>query len=780
MTTMLGAEAAAGVAAVAKGAFNYNRENYFFDAGLRFARFNTGYSMAMAQVSQYREDISDLTELTVGKADTYHGVGTICFVLNFQLIMAGRLGVHGPAPPGWLMGMYWTNICSALMFLVMFTWMAMHSGARATAGAANMRTRTVRLPIPTPKMLDEARMLGNEFEKQRVVDIFRVPFVAPAAKESVEDPETGKRVPISDRRMPRWYHDEVAELRKDEGGAAPSPNSNPEHFELYRGLQEEWWGYDVYSRIGITFFFSNWLASVSLYSMCHVFTELRHIWPAWTVVACFATAHYGILRLEITPPADSAMPPMEKVVPFVPVLAVAAMTIDYSVLDPHPVWLGLIYGLAWIGYGTYFLWALRMYDLARPRHVKEAPEMPGQPWTPSEWPLPPAFKNCVYFVSAPKYLEPGNTCLLQEMKAAKGEEGQKAPLKKARECQPAMLPWKLFRGACITKISMWILIMFGRGFEQLNGERQLLKQEGRVERWPSHMQPWMAPWTRKGSRNEMCHAGGCDRRLSDADSEVSTTAQQLIATLGPLAQAFDAEKGRKAAPAVPKLVGKKVSWPAAMRPSILASHAEHLIALERSTGKGAYLLATAPAGATEFMLNGVEGDVLGATMDQAGLVLTMSSGAIAECIGLPIDGAWACRKAEAPVLPAGLASAAAARDAAGKLRAAVVFPGDDSVTLLDADGAEWAPVGEVHVPGAKSLGHAPKLSMGASAKELLISTADGAVHQRVVEGKAVSKKVVAAAPAGSTKMWHTACSLGGDRVAHIAHHGAVPELFVSA
>ena len=45
--------------------------------------------------------------------------------------------------------------------------------------------------------------------------------------------------------------------------------------------------------------------------------------------------------------------------------------------------------------------------------------------------------------------------------------------------------------------SMWLLIMCGRAFEMVNGERQLLKQEGRVERLPSHMQPWMARWRRR-------------------------------------------------------------------------------------------------------------------------------------------------------------------------------------------------------------------------------------------------------------------------------------------
>jgi len=113
--------------------FKYNRANYLFDAGLRYNRFCSGFNMAIAQASMYREDIRDLTDLTVSKQDLFHVVGVIFFVLTFQLIMAGRLGVHGPAPPGWLLGMYWGNVCTALLFLALSTWLAMHASARATS-----------------------------------------------------------------------------------------------------------------------------------------------------------------------------------------------------------------------------------------------------------------------------------------------------------------------------------------------------------------------------------------------------------------------------------------------------------------------------------------------------------------------------------------------------------------------------------------------------------------------------------------------------------------------
>jgi len=783
------AEAAAVATAAAAGAFKYNRGNYMFDMGQRWGRFNTGYSMAMAQASMYREDIRDLTLLTVTKQDTYHTVGTIFFVLNFQLIMAGRLGVHGPSPPGWLLGLYWTNICSALMFLVTFTWMAMHAAARATAGGAYMLTRSVRLPIPTPKMLDKARKTGNSYEKERVVDVFRVPFVAPARKESVEDPETGSREVIGDRRMPQWYHDEVKELRQDEGG--PAAGSNPEHFELYRGLQEEWWAHDVYSRIGVLYFMSHWLTSASLYSMCHIFTELRCVWPAYTVTACFVLAHRAILQLDIVnKKVDGATKgvPVEKVVPFVPFLCVVGMTVDYSVLSPAWTAQAFIYALSWVAYVIQFAWAIRLYDLAAPKaQLAEREEVPGQAWWPVEWPLPPAFQDALYMVSAPKSVD--QPCLQQEMKAAKGKAAHEVPQKKARRAPPPMLVWKLFRGALITTISMWVLIMVGRAFEHVNGERWLLKQENRVERWPSHYQPWMPPWSRKGSRNEWCHAGGCDRRLSAAEveqqQEFSEMAQRLATNLRPIAQALGTFSTTPTPPHEPvaPLRHAQVQWPIGFEPTLSAARGNAVVALAPTSG-GAMVQLRGDAtveSVAPFALRGIEGlgAIAGMAWDADGLVLATATGAIAECAGQPHDGVWACARLAAPALPGGLAAVAAGRHpASGRVRAAVAFAGDEvGVLMLEADmelGA-WLPAGEIQAPAAVS-----HLALAPSGEELLISTVDGRVFKRSIEGSQEAT-VVALPRAVPGAAWRSACGLGGGRVARVAAPvaGGAARLFVS-
>jgi len=783
--------AAAAAAGVASAAFKYNRGNYQYDEGARrFTRYTTGFNMAQAQTKMYREDIEDLTKLTVTKQDTYHTIGTIFFVLNFQLIMAGRLGVHGPSPPGWLLGLYWANICSALMFLTVFTWTAMHASARATAGAAYLRTRTVRLPIPTPKQLDQARTTGNRFEKQRLAEMFRIPFVMPAPKDKTQgqpdDPEDDVR------RVPKWFQeDEVRELYA--ASKLATDQSNPEHFELHRGLQEEFWAYDVYSRIGVLFFMSHWLSSASLYSMCHVFTELRCIWPAWTVTACFVASQYGILQLDIVkaPTQGGINIKIEKYVPLVPFFAVAGMTIDYSVLNYNPLWVRAVYVLSAIGYILQFLWALRLYQLASPQVQKEKAELAGRPWHPKEFQVPPAFEEAVYIVSAPKEKNPEFSCLSQEMKLGRGGSAS-AGAKKAQSGEASLHAWKLFRGACISTIAMWSLIMFGRVFEMFNGERMLLKQEGRVERWPSHVQPWMPPWSRFGTRNEWCHAGGCDRRLSQDAGDVSHMAQELIAVLRPLAHALETSSQPLEAERVsvmPQAID--VAWPDDLRPVHLAVAGDLVAALAHDR-RGVLLKVTDPssgavASSAPFRLDGLDsfGDVSGGNLADTGLIVTMNTGVLAECAGLPTNGIWACQQKgpKLPVFGASLRAAAAAKTGTGQFRAAMmVDDSEEEHTLLllesDRDGASWLPAGEVRVPVVRNQMH---LSLSPHADSVFMAAGSGEVLKWAV-GSAEPTEQVSASHMGLHTAWHAAYPLGGEHIMHLATlpHEAGSRLYVRA
>lgn len=798
--------------------------------------------MAIDQAAMYREDIRDLTGITVSKQDMFHIVGVIFFVITFQLIMAGRLGVHGPSPPGWLMGLHWVCCGQAMMWLTLSTWLAMHASARATAGMAQMLTRTVRLPIPTPQQLDKARKFANSYESSKMSDMFRLPFVTPAPQDrEYGDEETGATgskqakkgrkteskhgtsASGGPRKLPRWYQEgEDAELY---GGSDPGIPTTPEHFELYRGLQQEWWAHDIYARISLLYFMSHWTHGASFYIQSHTFTELRAMWVGWACTCVLVTAHYCLLKIDIFSDAAHAKfvkLPVEKVAFLTPLLTCLGMSFDYSIIEPSNGLKAVIYVIAWICYIVHFLFAVRLYEIACPTLQAEKPDIAGQPWWPAEWWLPAAFQHSLFLIAPPKHCEPGQTCLQQEMKAAKNGSGSFVSSRKARDTLPGLFAYKVFRGAALTMIGCWCLIIVGRFFEQLHGERFLFRQEGRHERWPSHMQPWMPPWTRDNSRNEWCHTGGCDRRLSekqDQEDKIKAVAQKLSSVLASVSDNLDQELAGSGARSqtLPPLRQAIINWPAQVRPAMLACSGGSAVAaltgdatagvvmrLPQQTQQHADIGDVNPlavhAPPVQFSLQGLDGSlggVLGAAWGDTGLILATGSGSIAECAGdAPAfeGGVWHCSKIGI-TLPSGgslLKWAAVARDTStSMLRAAVVFQDDEVVTVLeqaeDRSGS-WLPAGEVRLP--TRMENLLSFTLVSGARELLISMTDGGVLRWPLGGDA---PVVAAAPrataATSDLIWRGTCGLSGGRLAHLASRsergtGKAPfrptELFISS
>jgi len=430
--------------------------------------------------------------------------------------------------------------------------------------------------------------------------------------------------------------------------------------------------------------------------------------------------------------------------------------------------------------------------LAKPRVHKEADEMPGRPWTPGEWQLPPAFEEAAYVVSAPKKTDSPQTCLSQELKL--GREGKHGPGRSAQASEPSDHAWKLFRGACISTIAMWSLIICGRAFEQANGERMLLKQEGRVERWPSHIQPWMPPWSRFGTRNEWCHAGGCDRRLSKDDTaDVARMAHQLVNVLRPLVDTLErpsppTNPGKHVA-SIPQTA--EIAWPGDLRPAHLTAVNDMVAALSHDR-RGALLKVLEPdtgdvAVVNSFELRGLDslGEVTGGSLMQTGLFVTMDSGALAECAGLPEDGIWSCQQT-GPVLPGfgtSLKASVASRVGTGTYRAAIILEDAEdqgSLLLLETsmDGSHWLPVGEVRVPVAHGQVH---LSLSPVADAVFVSMGAGEVLKWAFDSAEPTRQVPAV-PGDLGKKWHAACPLGTNHMVHLSTQPTVagPKMYVRA
>lgn len=106
MHSVPAAAAAAGTAYTGKWLFDYNRANFQYDVPQRFGRYMTSRGMLNTQVGQYRQDVHGLVELTSGKMDTVQAMMTLVLCVCAALSDAGRIGMHGCAPPQWLCALY--------------------------------------------------------------------------------------------------------------------------------------------------------------------------------------------------------------------------------------------------------------------------------------------------------------------------------------------------------------------------------------------------------------------------------------------------------------------------------------------------------------------------------------------------------------------------------------------------------------------------------------------------------------------------------------------------
>ena len=106
MHSVPAAAAAAGTAYTGKWLFDYNRENFQYDVPQRFGRYMTSRGMLNTQVGQYRQDVHGIAELTSSKMDTVQAMMTLVLCVCAALSDAGRIGMHGCAPPQWLCALY--------------------------------------------------------------------------------------------------------------------------------------------------------------------------------------------------------------------------------------------------------------------------------------------------------------------------------------------------------------------------------------------------------------------------------------------------------------------------------------------------------------------------------------------------------------------------------------------------------------------------------------------------------------------------------------------------
>mmetsp|Transcript_46010 Transcript_46010/g.107446 ORF Transcript_46010/g.107446 Transcript_46010/m.107446 type:complete len:1010 (+) Transcript_46010:61-3090(+) len=437
--------AAASAAAVGFGLFDYNRANYLYDAEFRFERFNTGREYAVEQANQFRTDLRTLSALTMVKNNQYAGLAALDMALCIALYCAGRLGLHGPSPPGWIMGLWLTNNATSFSFMALAILLALHASYRAQAASVNLLTRKIRVPVPSMRQLDKARRFSSEFEQQQWSDILRVPYLTNPGVPKTD--ETSAKVAGSASRArsaspgrrsrsskaSSWIREEFETDRAgtvtgtmQPGGMMPA-DAAPEHFRLYAAVQKEWFQYDIYARVCMLLGFSAFVQSLAFYANGHIVVELRAFYVAHATAFVLEVLHVLLLRFDIiqgrVKSSDRTPAWFLWLGPVSVAFATIGMAIDFRV-QFNIVAIVFTWVCIFGAYICQFCYQLRILEVILPDDVRnplKLEESIGDAWWPSSWRCPSAFAHVLYFVAPPSRLQPGQFDLVREVKS--GSQG---------------------------------------------------------------------------------------------------------------------------------------------------------------------------------------------------------------------------------------------------------------------------------------------------------------------------------------------------------------------
>jgi hypothetical protein len=158
-----------------KDVFVYNRQNYGFNRGIELERVFQIQKMRLLQVELYREDIRDLFDLTIAKMDSYLIVNSLSLAFTMGFFYEGRLPENTPA---WLMWLWAISILSAVCYLLLSVWLALHAVITAQTFACRILTQWLRLPIPSSADITAAAPRLEDFERAQVQDLLRLPVVS--------------------------------------------------------------------------------------------------------------------------------------------------------------------------------------------------------------------------------------------------------------------------------------------------------------------------------------------------------------------------------------------------------------------------------------------------------------------------------------------------------------------------------------------------------------------------------------------------------------------------
>ena len=254
-----------------KDLFLYNRQNFGFNRGIELERVYQVQKMRIEQVELYREDIRDLFELTISKMDSYLIVNTLSLAFTMGFFYEGRLPENTPA---WLMWLWALTLLSAMVYLLLSVWFALHAVVTAQTFAVRILTQWLRLPIPSPADIRAAAPRLEDFERGAVREILRLPVLSPGEKTESAGSFSLTGAAAASARVRRNLETQYTDF--------------VEHFQLFRNLQVNWTGFDAYARVTMVLGTFNILYLIGYFAMAHFLFALKQLGSISFLVGMFA------------------------------------------------------------------------------------------------------------------------------------------------------------------------------------------------------------------------------------------------------------------------------------------------------------------------------------------------------------------------------------------------------------------------------------------------------------------------------------------------------------
>ena len=278
----------AAVVNVVKDVFLYNRDNFMWDRKIDQLKLYHTQKMRISQVRLFREDISDLFDLTIKKMDHYLLINVLLLLFCGGFFYEARVPTNTPA---WLLWIWTMSIGSSLCFLTMSVWLAIHASITAQTFAVRLLTQWLRLPIPGLRHVHVGAISSNVFETTRGQDMLRIPVVG--YQESMKG--------LADSIM----RDSKAEPERDSytmGNEALKSEMDQnytlftEHFHMFHDLQKQWQGYDAYARVCMVIGTNAFISAIAYMSLAYFVLQYQQLGGLATLIILqtFAFFHAGM------------------------------------------------------------------------------------------------------------------------------------------------------------------------------------------------------------------------------------------------------------------------------------------------------------------------------------------------------------------------------------------------------------------------------------------------------------------------------------------------------